>query len=131
MSQFDDLREAALLLNQTTDSYRKIIDDVEVKLDGLNLGIEAWVAIPGVVGLRLGYGRVNANGWGLMIEEKEARRRFNDSSRMHRVLCVSEISHLMEALSAEALKLTLELENAVQGVESILRDLGIPERRKA
>src|SRR5258708_2986388 len=84
MEQIAQLSSLAAVLNQETDSYTQSLTELEKKLNGLNLGIEAWVVL-GESQLQgdvnrdshtrtlLGYGKTD-EGWGFVVKEKRVER---------------------------------------------------------
>jgi hypothetical protein len=86
MNHLAELSSLAQVLNQETDAYTKSLTELEKKLNGFNLGIEAWVVLieSGKAGTPnrdtysqtlLGYAKTE-DGWGFAVKEKHVERGF-------------------------------------------------------
>jgi|HubBroStandDraft_6_1064221.scaffolds.fasta_scaffold171239_2 hypothetical protein len=129
LPSFERLVTAASTLNKSSDELKKVIEDLEARINGLKIGISAWVNV--VVWedddpkeeyerIQVGYGKINSR-WCLGIrrlvghhqnpEPDKIREswQFNDAPRKLRLLAVEKLGDLFE-------ELTTKLNEAAAGV---------------
>ncbi len=139
--QLKSLSQVAASLNHASDSLSQIVKQIEDRINGLGLGVEAnvkitqWSNETGDSELwRLAYRKVETTKkWGFEIEclgnddqygspEYESWP-FKDAPRDYRILAVPKISALMEALQEKASQTVSELSENAAFANSLLRQL--------
>lgn len=148
---FEKLKASASELNAVSDELAKPIQSVDATLQGLNLGVSAWVEVAGDVDpdngfywdRALGYDKV-AGTWGLAIraeagplgvENPEEVWRFSDAPRSYRLESLDKLPELLEKLVETANKTTAELRSKIALTKQVATTIGQmaasrPARRK-
>lgn len=123
-----DLKDIASRLNEESDSLTADIQDIQGKLNRLNLGLDVWCERPILIEFRLGYCKTH-EGWGLAVKKVQVRvdsgQEFGmtrpepllRASRQLRIAAVEELPNLIEVLEERA-KFTLK---AISRVRSPVR----------
>jgi hypothetical protein len=121
LPSFERLVTAAATLNKSSDELKKVIEDLEARINGLKIGIPAWVNV--VVWedeepngeyerIQVGYAKINSR-WCLGIrklvghhqnpEPDKVREswQFNEAPRKVRLLAVEKLGDLFEELTGK------------------------------
>jgi hypothetical protein len=139
-SSFSVLSSAASDLNAVSDKLGKSVTEIDAALKKLNLGIAVWVKV--VEGEStdqfqdssfwsedLGYAKINGK-WGLSLrrvdgdyrspdEERVEAWLFSDAPRALRLTAIDKIPELLEELSRNAVKYTVQIQNKLADVQSV------------
>ena len=124
---FEKLAATATKLNAVSDELAQPISDIDAALQGLNLGVSAWVKVVGELDdptgefwdRSVGYDKISRR-WGIAIRTRsgsdflqelhEEIWRFNDAPRSNRLEALDKLPELLEELvkvasdTADALK---------------------------
>jgi hypothetical protein len=109
------LVQAAAQLNARSNELGQIINTFNQNMQGINLGIEAWVPVPtksvpfSNVTYHVGYARMRTH-WGLALRESSSDGHtivwaFNDGPRWLRLVAIDLLGDVVQALGDEAERL--------------------------
>lgn len=147
LPSFERLVTAAATLNKSSDELKKVIENLEAKINGLKLGIPAWVNViiwdadpdqpnGAYERIQLGYGKVNSR-WCLGIRKlvghhqnpapdkvREAWQ-FNDAPRKVRLLAVEKLGDLFEQLTKKLDEATASVDEGVSSAKLFAVGIGL------
>lgn len=148
-SSFQELQNAAEMLNSVSDELGKSIACIDDSLRKLNLGISVWVGVTGWDNTQeggddfwaeeIGYAKFNGK-WGLCLRRREGTYRnpddesievwaFNDAPRVQRLEALDKITELLQRLNDEAAKVTKRVQARLADVQVVANVLSTPRLR--
>jgi len=148
-SSFQNLQNAAEMLNSVSDELGKSITRIDDSLRKLNLGIAVWLSVMDWDNTReggddfwaeeIGYAKFNGK-WGLCLRRREGTYSnpdnesievwaFNDAPRMQRVESLDKITELLQKLNDEAAKVTKRVQARLADVQVVANALSTPRLR--
>jgi hypothetical protein len=122
---FSELSSIASNLNKTSNEFAKVIEDLNIGLQRLNVGVGAWFTVNRYEDPedarayeleQIGYNKIRGQ-WGLCIREAQGHEdadvdrtvnmyRFNEAPRDLRIRCAEKLPELVDRLARAAINTT-------------------------
>lgn len=121
--QLSELSEVAAELNRETNTINGLLERAEMQIRALNIGLVAFVPLPGHFKKEVGWGflTVTENGkekraWQLLLaaDDDWQLKELRSGSRDERIAALATLPQLLEKLKAEALERIQTIRNAKQ-----------------
>jgi hypothetical protein len=137
---FEKLSKTAKSINNESDKLSKTVENLDLALRSLNLGVYAWVQFGKWSGennrsghSEIGYDKMHS-GWGISLrtiefdedglEDRRTEWTFNNAPRELRLLAIAYIPNLFEALNQKAMNIALELSEKNREIDVFADALG-------